>query len=93
MPFIWVDLIATDFILLFTSSLVNIVGHLLIIRAFKHADASLLAPFVYFEIIMQTVLGLMLFGDFPDMWTWIGIALMVGVGVYISVKESGVQSK
>lgn len=62
-------------------------GHYLLIKAFDHAEASVLAPFGYGEIVMATVVGYVGFGDFPDMVTWIGIAVIIGSGVYIAVRE------
>lgn len=85
LPFIWEEVLAGDIILMFAASMGNIIGHLMIIRAFSHADVSVLAPFLYFEIIMQIVLGYALFGDFPSAWTWGGIVLIVAVGVYVAL--------
>lgn len=62
-------------------------GHFLLIRAFDHAPASLLAPYSYTEIVMATAVGWFAFGDFPDNWTWTGIAVIVASGVYISWRE------
>jgi drug/metabolite transporter (DMT)-like permease len=62
-------------------------GHFLLIRAFDHAPASLLAPYSYSEIVMATAVGWYIFGDFPDGWTWTGIAVIVASGVYISWRE------
>ena len=36
---------------------------------------------------MTTLLGLVFFGDFPTAWTWLGIAIIIGSGVYISLRE------
>jgi len=62
-------------------------GHFLLIKSFDFAPASLLAPFTYSEIVMTTLLGFVIFGDFPDAWTWAGIAVIVASGVYISLRE------
>jgi drug/metabolite transporter (DMT)-like permease len=62
-------------------------GHFLLIKAFDFAPASLLAPFTYSEIIVTTLLGLVFFGDFPEAWTWAGIAVVIGSGLYISLRE------
>ncbi len=62
-------------------------GHFLLIRAFDHAPASLLAPYSYSEIVMATAVGWFIFSDFPDGWTWTGIAVIVASGVYISWRE------
>ena len=47
-------------------------AHLLVIHAYKLAPASLLAPFQYLEITGAVALGLLVFGDFPDLLTWVG---------------------
>lgn len=62
-------------------------GHFLLIRAFDYAPASLLAPYSYSEIVMATAVGWFIFNDFPDGWTWAGIAVIVASGIYISWRE------
>ena len=61
--------------------------HLLVVRAFRLAPLSLLAPFQYFEIISATVLGYALFGDFPTASKWLGIAVIVASGLFIIWRE------
>lgn len=65
-----------------------IVAHFMLIKALDYAPASLLAPFGYTELVMATAIGYFWFGDFPDHWTWVGAAIIVGSGIYISVRES-----
>jgi len=64
-----------------------VVGHWLLVKAYEQAPASLLAPFGYFEMVAAVILGFVWFGDFPDVLTWLGIAVIVATGVYISVRE------
>ena len=59
----------------------------LIIRAYDHAEASLLAPLAYSEMIMATALGWYIFGDFPDLWTFVGVAILIASAIYISWRE------
>ena len=61
--------------------------HLLVVRAFRMASVSLLAPFQYFEIISATVLGYLLFSDFPTPSKWLGIAIIVASGLFIIWRE------
>ena len=61
--------------------------HILMVNALDLGRASVLAPFAYTEIIMATTIGYVVFGDFPDTFTWIGIAIVIGAGVYISLRE------
>ncbi|WP_226781032.1 DMT family transporter [Oceaniglobus trochenteri] len=59
----------------------------LIAEAFRTSDATTLAPFQYFEILTATALGFVIFGDFPDAATWIGVAIILGSGLYIFHRE------
>lgn len=78
---------AWEWSLLALSGLIATVGHLCVAMALKHTEAGVLAPFQYLEIVGATVFGLWLFGDFPDGVTWIGIAVIVGSGLYIIHRE------
>jgi len=86
-PFVWVapDLWAVGLFLVM--GLVSAVGHGLLIRAYHYASASFLAPFSYFEIVSATILGFIFFGNFPDRFTWLGVAVIVSAGIYISIRE------
>ena len=77
-----------QWILLGALGAVGTIGHLLVVYAYRRAPISVLAPFQYVEIISATLLGLLLFDDFPDFVTWIGISLIVGAGIYIFHRES-----
>jgi drug/metabolite transporter (DMT)-like permease len=62
-------------------------GHYLIVKAYDHGEASLLAPLAYTEMIMATVAGWYFFGDFPDQWTFVGVAILIACAIYISIRE------
>jgi len=78
---------ARDWTLLAALGLLSAVAHVLIALAFSLAPAGILAPFQYVEIISATLLGFVLFGDFPDALTWLGTALIIGSGLYVFVRE------
>ena len=86
-PFAWRTPDALDLALMVAMGLIAAAVHFLIIRALEHASASLLAPYGYSEIVMATAIGFFVFGDFPDAWTWLGIAVIVASGLYISLRE------
>lgn len=58
------------------SGLASMLGNLLLILAYARAEAGRLAPFVYFQLVAATVLGLTVFGDWPDQFTLMGLALL-----------------
>lgn len=84
---VWQAPSAPQWGLLFLIGLIATVGHYLIIRAYDHAEASLLAPLAYTEIIMATAVGWWFFGDFPDGWTFLGVAILIACATYISIRE------
>lgn len=73
--------------LLFALGLVATAGHMLVVHAFRRAPAGVLAPFQYLEIISATVLGYLIFDDFPDAVTWTGVAVIVCAGMYVFHRE------
>lgn len=73
--------------LILGSGLLAAASYVLIAEAFRHAEAGLLAPFQYFEIIGATAAGFLVFGDFPDRMTWLGIAVILASGLYVVYRE------
>ena len=73
--------------LIFAIGVLATIGHLMVVIAFKWANASILAPFQYLEIVGATAFGYYFFGDFPDALKWLGIAIIIGSGLYLFVRE------
>ncbi|SDX89325.1 DMT family transporter [Roseicitreum antarcticum] len=62
-------------------------SYVLIAEAFRHAQATILAPFQYLEIVGATAAGYFVFSEFPDGLTWLGIVIILGSGAYIFQRE------
>jgi drug/metabolite transporter (DMT)-like permease len=73
--------------LLFLIGLIATVGHYCIVRAYDHAEASLLAPLAYTEMVMAVFAGWWFFGDLPDGYTLLGVSILIACAIYISVRE------
>ena len=58
-------------------------GQYFLTKAFALAPANTLAPFTYFQILAAVLFGMAVFGDFPDIWTWLGIAIISASGAYV----------
>jgi drug/metabolite transporter (DMT)-like permease len=63
------------------------VGHYLLIRAYDHANATLLAPYTYTAIVWALVLGFVLFGQWPDVWSVVGMAVIVASGLFLAGRQ------
>jgi drug/metabolite transporter (DMT)-like permease len=74
-------------LLLFLVGAIAAVGHLFITIALRYCAASLLAPFQYLEIVVATGFGFFLFGNFPDLYKWIGIAIIISSGLFVFWRE------
>lgn len=61
------------------------------VYAYRAAPASVLAPLQYLEIVSATIFGWLVFGDLPDALKWLGIAIIIGSGLYIIWRERQVQ--
>jgi len=86
-PSYWQTPSDTDLMLMLALGLLAALGHYLIIKSFEYAQASVLAPYGYTEIITASLIGYFAFGDFPDSYTWMGVSIIVASGIYISVRE------
>lgn len=76
-----------DWAILASTGVFGTLGHWLQIKAYQNAPASLLAPFVYLQIVAATTLGWLIWRQFPDALSWLGIAIVCGSGVVASVME------
>jgi drug/metabolite transporter (DMT)-like permease len=72
---------ATVSALLVASGVTSASGNLLLVLAYRRSDATVLAPFVYFQLLSATVLGVVVFGTFPDPLALAGLAVLVVAGV------------
>lgn len=63
-------------------------GEICVIKALVLANAVVVAPLQYTLIIWVTFYGFFVFGDFPDLWTWVGAAIIVASGLYTFWRET-----
>jgi drug/metabolite transporter (DMT)-like permease len=84
LPFAWV--MPTNpwhWALLATIGVLASVGHFTLIRAYDYASATGLAPFFYTQLVWVMLLGWLVFGDFPDGWSLLGMGIIVASGIYL----------
>lgn len=83
----WVPLRVADMGLYLASALLVALAQGLMIESFRLGEVALVAPFKYTSLVWAVLLGLLVWGDLPDAWTWIGSTLVVGSGLYIWHRE------
>jgi drug/metabolite transporter (DMT)-like permease len=82
-PWYWTQPDALGWLMLFIIGVLGTIGHILIVRAFARASASVLAPLFYVHLIWATIYGWLVFGDIPTTATTIGGALIIASGIYV----------
>jgi drug/metabolite transporter (DMT)-like permease len=86
-PFGWVTPSWRDFLLLSLFGVVAIVALACVNRSLKLAPASVVVPYQYTMIVWAIVLGYVVFGDVPDLFTLAGAAIIIAAGLYIFWRE------
>jgi drug/metabolite transporter (DMT)-like permease len=88
MPFVFVmPRSILDGLLFCSLGLLGGFGHYLVIRAFQLGPAAVIAPLGYVELVGTVTLGYVVFGNFPDLWTWAGAGVIITSGIYIALRE------
>ena len=57
-------------------------GGFLISQAYRVAEASFVAPFEYLALPMSVLFGIVIFGEFPQLLDFVGMALILGAGLF-----------
>ncbi len=63
------------------------IGSVLFTSAYKNAPSSFVAPFEYTAMIWAVIYGLVLFGDFPDLVTWLGMTVVIAAGLFMTWRD------
>ncbi len=87
LPWTWQMPQTWQWTMLFGIGLCGAVGHYLLTQAHRLAPASLLAPFIYTQIVWMTLSGYLFFNDLPDMWTLVGASVVVLSGLFVFARE------
>ncbi len=76
-----------DWVLLGALGTLGTIAHLVMTWSLRFAPAATLAPMQYLEIPFATIIGWLVFRDFPNGLALLGIAITIGAGLYIILRE------
>ncbi|GIT89041.1 DMT family transporter [Roseobacter sp. OBYS 0001] len=79
-----------DWTLLLSIGLLGTVAHLLMTWSLRFAPSATLAPMQYLEIPFATIIGFMVFGDFPNPMASVGIVITIAAGLYVVLRERAI---
>jgi drug/metabolite transporter (DMT)-like permease len=87
-PFFWSPMQGWDWAWMATLCVTGALGHFLLIKTYEVAEAGVVQPFSYFQLVFVTLLGVAVFGERPDGWTLAGGGLILLAGLYTLVRQA-----
>jgi drug/metabolite transporter (DMT)-like permease len=92
-PFVWTATTWADAALLFSLGIIGGTGHYFVARAMTYAQANVVAPFGYWQLVGSVIVGYLISGYLPDAFTWLGAGIIVCAGVYIAWCEAAAKGE
>jgi drug/metabolite transporter (DMT)-like permease len=88
-PFFWTTPAALqDIAILASLGVLGGLGHYCVARAMTYGPANVLSPFQYFQLVGSVIVGYLMFAEVPDIFTWLGSAVIIASGLFIGWLES-----
>ncbi|WP_163575173.1 DMT family transporter [Halomonas faecis] len=87
-PLFWTPIAAADAPLFLGVGLLGAASQMALIMAMRCAPASLVSPFLYLQIVWASASGYLVFGDVPQLDTYLGAALIIGAGIFLATRRS-----
>ncbi len=73
---------------LFLTAVFATLGHLTMTQAFRATDITVTQPFAFLQLVWATLLGFYVFAEQPEIWVWVGGAVIIASASYIAQRES-----
>jgi len=86
--YVWRAPTQEEWLLMIATAGLATLGHLCMIQAVKLAEVSAVQPVKFLQLAWAALIGFLVFAEIPEIWTWIGSAIIVGSVTYIAHRES-----
>ena len=87
LPFAWHSPTASEFAKLVALGILGGIAHIFLTESYRHAAASVVAPFDYTAMLWALLLGYWLFGELPDALVYVGACIVAGAGLFVIWRE------
>ena len=85
--FLWVTPTAEQWPLVIGIGIISSIGGYCFTRSVSAADARIVQPFQFSRMIFATAIGWIMFSELPDIWTWVGAAVIFAASYYVVYRE------
>lgn len=87
LPFAWHSPTGTELMQLVTTGVLGGIAHIFLTESYRHASASVIAPFDYSSMLWALLLGYWVFGELPSALVYVGAAIVAGAGLAVIFRE------
>lgn len=88
LPWLWVEPTLYELGMLAALGVTGSMAQALLVRGMRVAEASFLAPFDYLQLVSAALMGLVVFGELPGLWIWVGAAIVVAANLTLTFREA-----
>jgi len=87
LPFAWHSPTGSELVALISLGVLGGVAHIFLTESYRHATASVIAPFDYSAMLWALLLGYWMFGELPSALVYVGAAIVAGAGLFVIWRE------
>jgi len=87
LPFAWHSPTGSELVALISVGVLGGIAHIFLTESYRHASASVVAPFDYSAMLWALLLGYWMFGELPSALVYVGAAIVAGAGLFVIWRE------
>jgi drug/metabolite transporter (DMT)-like permease len=87
LPFAWHTPTGSELLALCSLGVLGGIAHIFLTESYRHATASVIAPFDYSAMLWALLLGYWVFGELPSALVYVGAVIVAGAGLYVIWRE------
>ena len=87
LPFAWHTPTGSELLALVSLGVLGGIAHIFLTESYRHATASVVAPFDYSAMLWALLLGYFVFGELPSVLVYVGAVIVTGAGLFVIWRE------
>ena len=91
--FIWDNIIREDYLWLFIMCLLSATSHFMMVKTLQVAEASVIQPFSYLQLVFGSIIGVTIFSESIDLMIILGSLIVIGSGLFTTWREYKLKDK